>query len=124
MIKGTGVDIIEISRIKKSLDNEKFKQRIFTINEQIYCDSKKSMAISSYTARFAAKEAVAKALGTGIANGGTWTDIEILPDEDGAPHVKLYGYFAKLATNKKIYNIYISLSHSKEYAVAQAILEG
>ena len=74
--------------------------------------------------RFAAKEAVVKALGTGISGGGLWTDIEILPDDDGAPHVKLYGYFAYIATKRKIYNIFISLSHCKEYAVAQAILEG
>lgn len=124
MIKGTGVDIIEISRVRKSLDNENFIKRIFTVKEQDYCKGRKQMAVSSYAARFAAKEAVAKALGTGIADGGQWTDIEILPDENGAPHVKLYGYFAYLATRKKIYNIYISLSHCKEYAVAQAVLEG
>ena len=70
------------------------------------------------------KVAVVKALGTGISGGGLWTDIEILPDDDGAPHVKLYGYFAYIATKRKIYNIFISLSHCKEYAVAQAILEG
>ena len=123
MIKGTGVDIIEISRIEKSLTNEKFIERIFTKKEQEYCNSRKQMAVSSYAARFAAKEAVVKALGTGISGGGLWTDIEILPD-DGAPHVKLYGYFAYIATKRKIYNIFISLSHCKEYAVAQAILEG
>ena len=120
MIKGTGVDIIEISRIEKSLTNEKFVERIFTKKEQEYCNSRKQMAVSSYAARFA----VVKALGTGISGGGLWTDIEILPDDDGAPHVKLYGYFAYIATKRKIYNIFISLSHCKEYAVAQAILEG
>lgn len=124
MIKGTGVDIIEISRIEKSLTNEKFVERIFTKKEQEYCNSRKQMAVSSYAARFAAKEAVVKALGTGISGGGLWTDIEILPDDDGAPHVKLYGYFSYIATKRKIYNIFISLSHCKEYAVAQAILEG
>ena len=124
MIKGTGVDIIEISRIEKSLTNEKFIERIFTKKEQEYCNSRKQMAVSSYAARFAAKEAVVKALGTGISGGGLWTDIEILPDDDGAPHVKLYGYFAYIDTKRKIYNIFISLSHCKEYAVAQAILEG
>lgn len=124
MIKGTGVDIIEISRIEKSLTNEKFIERIFTKKEQEYCNSREQMAVSSYAARFAAKEAVVKALGTGISGGGLWTDIEILPDDDGAPHVKLYGYFAYIATKRKIYNIFISLSHCKEYAVAQAILEG
>ena len=124
MIKGTGVDIIEISRIEKSLTNEKFVERIFTKKEQEYCNSRKQMAVSSYAARFAAKEAVVKALGTGISGGGLWTDIEILPDDDGAPHVKLCGYFAYIATKRKIYNIFISLSHCKEYAVAQAILEG
>lgn len=70
MIKGTGVDIIEISRIKKSLTNEKFIERIFTKKEQEYCNSRKQMAASSYAARFAAKEAVVKALGTGISGGG------------------------------------------------------
>ena len=94
------------------------------LQEQEYCNSRKQMAVSSYAARFAAKEAVVKALGTGISGGGLWTDIEILPDDDGAPHVKLYGYFAYIATKRKIYNIFISLSHCKEYAVAQAILEG
>ena len=123
MIKGTGVDIIEISRIEKSLTNEKFVERIFTKKEQEYCNSRKQMAVSSYAARFAAKEAVVKALGTGISGGGLWTDIEILPDDDGAPHVNfmdicIYSY------KRKIYNIFISLSHCKEYAVAQAILEG
>lgn len=124
MIKGTGVDIIEISRIEKSLTNKRFIERIFTKKEQEYCNSRKQMTVSSYAARFAAKEAVVKALGTGISGGGLWTDIEILPDDDGAPHVKLYGYFAYIATKRKIYNIFISLSHCKEYAVAQAILEG
>ena len=124
MIKGTGVDIIEISRIEKSLTNEKFIERIFTKKEQEYCNSRKQMAVSSYAARFAAKEAVVKALGTGISGGGLWTDIEILPDDDGAPHVKLYGYFAYIPTKRKIYNIFFYLSHCKEYAVAQAILEG
>ena len=62
MIKGTGVDIIEISRIEKSLTNEKFIERIFTKKEQEYCNSRKQMAVSSYAARFAAKEAVVKAL--------------------------------------------------------------
>ena len=123
MIKGTGVDIVEIKRIRQSLDNEKFINRIFTAQEQSYCNGRNIMRASSYAARFAAKEAVVKAFGTGM-RGGTWQDIEIVVDEAGAPHVKLYGYFSYSATKRKIYNIFISLSHSKDYAIAQAILEG
>lgn len=123
MIKGTGVDIVEISRIRKSLDNEKFISRIFTEQEQAYCNERNVLKASSYAARFAAKEAVVKAFGTGM-RGGTWQDIEVVVDEGGAPHIKLHGYFAYSATKRKIYNIFISLSHSKEYAIAQAVLEG
>ena len=123
MIKGTGIDIVEIARMKQALQNERFVQRIFTSKECAYCDSRRQLAVSSYAVRFAAKEAIVKALGTGM-RGGSWQDIEILPDDSGAPHAKLYGYFAYLATKRKIYNIFISLSHSREYATAQAILEG
>lgn len=123
MIKGTGIDIVEISRIERSLENPKFVERIFTEKEQAYCNGRKKSASSSYAVRFAAKEAVVKAFGTGMV-GGTWKDIEILCNADGAPHVKLHGYFAYTATKRKIYNIFISLSHSKDCAVAQAILEG
>lgn len=123
MIKGTGIDIVEISRIKKALQNPKFVSRVFTRAEQEYCNSRKTQAVASYAARFSAKEAIVKAFGTGMT-GGTWQDIEILPDINGAPRAKLYGYFAYTATKRKIYNIHVSLSHSKEYAVAQAILEG
>ena len=77
----------------------------------------------AYAARFAAKEAVVKAFGTGM-RGGSWQDIEVVVDDSGAPHIKLHGYFAYSATKRKIYNIFLSLSHSKEYAIAQAILEG
>ena len=123
MIKGTGVDIVEIPRMEKALQKENFVNRVFTKKEQAYCNSRKHQASASYAVRFAGKEAVVKALGTGLV-GGTWQDIEILPDENGMPRVKLYGYFAYSATKRKIYNIFITLSHCKDYAVAQVILEG
>lgn len=123
MIKGTGIDIVEISRIQKSLNNKKFINRIFTQQEQAYCNSRNILRASSYAARFAAKEAVVKAFGTGM-RGGSWQDIEVVVDDSSAPHIKLHGYFAYSATKRKIYNIFLSLSHSKEYAIAQAILEG
>lgn len=123
MIKGTGIDIVEISRIQKSLNNKKFINRIFTQQEQAYCNSRNILRASSYAARFAAKEAVVKAFGTGM-RGGSWQDIEVVVDDSGAPHIKLHGYFAYSATKRKIYNIFLSLSHSKEYAIAQTILEG
>ena len=104
MIKGTGVDIIEISRIEKSLTNEKFIERIFTKKEQEYCNSRKQMAVSSYAARFAAKEAFSKAMGTGIGREVTFQDLEILPNKRNKP----------IAESKQFTgNIHLSISHSK-----------
>ena len=98
MIKGTGIDIVEISRIQKSLNNEKFINRIFTQQEQAYCNSRNILRASSYAARFAAKEAVVKAFGTGM-RGGSWQDIEVVVDDSGAPHIKITRLFC-LQCNK------------------------
>ena len=82
------MDMVEIGRIRKAIQNEAFVQRVFTEAEQQYCYSRKTKAYESFAARFAGKEAVMKAFGTGL-RGGRWTEIEILPDELGAPHVTL-----------------------------------
>lgn len=123
MIIGTGIDIIEISRIKEAIKRQAFVHRVFTLGEQQYCESKGVQKASSYAARFAGKEAVMKAFGTGLA-GGSLQDIEILLNDKGAPYVKLSGKFALLAEELGATSIHISLTHAREYAAAQAILWG
>lgn len=123
MIIGIGMDIIEIRRIETALRRRSFCQRVFTPGEQQYCDSRGTQRPASYAARFAGKEAVLKALGVGLS-GGTWQDIEILPDGKGQPCLQLSGYFAVLAQRLGVGSIYISLTHAREYAGAQVILEG
>lgn len=122
MITGIGIDIIEVGRIKKAIENEHFVERVFTPAEIDYCRSRGQQAVQSFAARFAAKEAILKAFGTGLRDGRL-TDMEILPDELGCPKVRLTGYFADLAQEKGINNIYLSLTHTKEYGAAQCVME-
>lgn len=123
MIVGTGIDIIEISRIKAAVVRQSFVQRVFTKNEQHYCESRGVQKCASYAARFAGKEAVMKGFGTGLA-GGSLQDIEILLNDKGRPYVTLRGQFAALAKEMGVTEIHISLTHAREYAAAQAILWG
>jgi len=123
MITGTGIDIIEIERIKRAIANKRFVERVFTAAEKTYCESRGAQMAASYAARFAGKEAVLKAFGTGLV-AGTLQDIEILPDEKGCPHVFLQGHFKALAQKQGVESIHISLSHAREYAMAQAIFWG
>ena len=121
LILGLGTDIIEISRMKKAIEKRQFVQRVFTQNEIAYCDSRGAQRAASYAARFAGKEAVLKAFGTGLRHGSL-QDIEILPDELGCPKLQLSGYFARLAEENGIRQLLVSLSHAQEYAVAQCVL--
>ena len=122
MIFGVGVDIIEVDRIEAKLRRTPgLKDKLYTPVEIGYCESKKFPA-QHYAARFAAKEAVMKALGTGLAGGGTWQDIEVLPDAQGKPVMSLTGYFENLAREMGVQRIFVSLSHAQEYAVAQVLL--
>ena len=121
MIAGLGTDIIEISRMVKALENPRFIERVFTAAEQAYCSSRGAAAAASYAARWAGKEAVLKAFGTGLREGKL-SDIEILPDALGCPRVTLQGHFRELAEERGYDQILISLSHAREYAVAQYIL--
>jgi holo-[acyl-carrier protein] synthase len=119
-----GVDVIEISRMRDSFvkHGDRFKKRIFTSAEQEYCDRQKDPLLH-YAARFCAKEAVSKALKTGIAGGVKWTDIEILKDaKSQAPYVHLHG---KAQEYYRIINglqIEVSLAHSVSAAVATAAI--
>ncbi|WP_378956125.1 holo-ACP synthase [Pelosinus sp. sgz500959] len=123
MILGTGIDIIEISRVKAAIIRQSFINRVFTKNEQEYCESRGVQKASSYAARFAGKEAIMKGFGTGLA-GGSLQDIEILLNDKGCPYVELSGQFATLAKDMGVTGIHISLTHAREYAAAQAILWG
>ncbi len=114
-----GTDIIEIKRIKQSIETigEKFLNRIYTINEINYCESKKSQKYQHYAARFAAKEAIFKASSKFIDNKFSvdWKDFEILNDSQGRPYVSK-------AANLKFNQIDISISHCKQYATANVII--
>ena len=121
----TGIDIVEIDRIKVIFEQsgDAFLHRVYTDQEIIYCESKGRARLNSYAARFSAKEAVSKALGTGIAKGISFQDIEIINDENGKPSVFLYGEAQKryAAIGGKCMDI--SLTHSREYAAAYVVIE-
>lgn len=123
MILGTGIDIIEIDRIRAALEQPRFAGRVFTEAERRYCDGRGAQRFASYAARFAGKEAVMKALGSGLSQG-RWIDVEILPDAAGRPTVSLSGYFGEQAKTRGVSSVHISLSHAREYAAAQAVLWG
>lgn len=123
MITGIGTDLIEIVRIQRAIEkNPHFMERVYTANEIAYCQRKKN-AWQSFAARFAAKEAVSKAFGTGIGPVGLM-EIEILNAENGQPKVVLHGKALQLAADRNIQRVHISLSHSEAYAMATAVLEG
>lgn len=117
----SGVDIIEIDRIKQSIESTdgKFCERVYTENEIKYCESKKSQRYQHYAARFAAKEAVFKAISSKLQDKYeiSWKDIEILNDANGRPYVNILN-----ENEKKIEDIDVSLSHCKQYAVANVVL--
>ena len=124
MIVGTGVDIVEVARIKKSLEKHfpRFEQKIFTPNEISYCRSRPEPGIH-FAARFAAKEAVMKCLGTGMDQGIAFKDIEVTREKTGKPAITLYGKGTEISSRLKIKKIHISISHDKNHAIAQAIAE-
>ena len=116
----TGVDIIEIPRIKQTLDRygQRFLNRIFTPDEIAFCHGR----APNLAGRFAAKEATMKALGTGV-RGVSWKDIEVVRADSGAPSVKLHGRAEKRAERLQVSEISLSISHSREYAVAFVVAQ-
>ncbi len=115
-IKGLGNDLIEIQRIKEAA-TKAFLDRLFTKKEQAYCEQHKD-PYPRYAGRFAAKEAIVKALGCGFGKDVLWHDIEILPDDMGKPIVHLSGNLKKKFDTP---HILVTISHSKELASAVAI---
>jgi holo-[acyl-carrier protein] synthase len=125
MVLGVGTDLIETKRIEESIDRygERFLERIFTAGEIAYCVRKKKNAAESFAARFAAKEAGAKALGTGISRGIMWKELEVRREASGRPTLHLSGRAAELAKAMGVRRIQLSLTHSRELAMAVVVAE-
>ena len=124
-VLGTGIDIVETARIQDSLDKfgERFLNRCFWPGEVAYCNGMKFPALH-FAARFAAKEAISKAFGTGIGHHLGWKDMEIRKRDSGEPYAVLHGKGEELAKARGITEVFVSLSHSKDYAAAQAVIVG
>jgi holo-[acyl-carrier protein] synthase len=124
MIVGTGIDIAEVPRIAEAISRfgDRFLRRVFTEGEIKYCDAKANR-IERYAARFAAKEAGMKALGTGWNHGVRFRDIEVCRQPGGRPTITFHGKAAEFAVKLGAVNVALSLSHTAEQAIAQVILE-
>ncbi|MES2592911.1 MAG: holo-ACP synthase [Bacteroidota bacterium] len=122
MILGIGTDIVEVARIARSIETIQFREKIFSAIEIAYCETKTNKA-ESYAARFAAKEAFFKALGTGWRGGMAFNEVEISNDELGKPSLQVLGKTAEIVAEKNIKNFHISLSHTSGTAIAMVILE-
>ena len=124
MLLGLGTDLIETRRVEQSIDRfgDRFLERIFSPLEIAYCKRKKNAA-ESFAARFAAKEAGAKALGTGISRGVTWKDFEVKRETSGRPSLHLSGRAAELAVAIGVKRIQLSLTHSRDLAMAVVVVE-
>jgi len=124
MIVGTGVDIAETSRIDRVFERhgDRFSKRVYTPEEIAYCEKFKNKA-ERYAARFAAKEAAFKALGTGWGNGVHWLDVEVIHLPSGKPELVLTGRALEVARELGVTRASVSISHSDRYVVAQVILE-
>jgi len=124
MVVGLGTDLMEISRIEESIARfgERFLARVFTPDEIAFCRKKKNAA-ESFAARFAAKEAAAKALGTGISRGVSWQEIEVVRRPGERPEIVFHGRAAERARALGVANATISLTHSREIAMAVVVLE-
>lgn len=125
MIIGIGIDIVSVSRIKDAEKRwgRRFLDRVFTEREIKYAMLHKSPH-SRLAARFAAKEAMTKAMGTGFTGGITWKDIEVLNKDSGRPEIILHGKVREIAESMEVKGIHLSISHDGDYAVAQVVLEG
>ena len=125
MIVGIGSDLIEIARIERSLERfgERFLARVYTPGEIAYCRRKRHNSAESFAARFAAKEAGAKALGTGISRGVSWPEFEVVRERGGRPQLRLHGRAAEIAARLGIGSLHLTLTHSRELALAFVVAE-
>jgi holo-[acyl-carrier protein] synthase len=124
MIVGTGLDVARVDRIQAAATRfgKRFLERVFTPREMAYADSKANR-FERYAARFAAKEAGMKAIGTGWRRGVRWHDFEVVNLKTGRPTLQLHGRARSVADELGVANIWLSLTHTEEFAMAQVILE-
>jgi holo-[acyl-carrier protein] synthase len=124
MIVGSGIDLVEIGRIQQSMERfgQRFLNRVYTGAEQAYCLRRRNAA-ESLAARFAAKEAGAKALGTGISRGVNWLEIEVVREPGGRPALRFHGRAAEIASRMGVAHTALSLTHTAELAMASVALE-
>lgn len=125
MIVAIGIDLVEISRIEEvfARRGDRFRVRVFTEAEISYCERRASK-LASYAARFAAKEAAMKALGTGWSEGVGWMDVEVVSEQNGAPILRLHGRALERMVEIGARKALVSLTHSGNLAIAQVLLEG
>ena len=124
MIVGSGIDMVEIGRIEQTMHRygKRFLDRVYTEGEQAYCLRKKKSA-ESLAARFAAKEAGAKALGTGISFGVSWLEFEVVREPGGRPTLKFHGRAAQIAGHLGVARAALSITHTGALAMASVVLE-
>jgi holo-[acyl-carrier protein] synthase len=124
MLIGTGIDLVEIERIQRSVDRygKRFLDRVYTAAEQAYCLGKRKSS-ESLAARFAAKEAGAKALGTGIRYGVSWLEIEVVREPGGRPTIRFHGRAAQIALRLGVVRASLSITHTTQLAMASVALE-
>jgi holo-[acyl-carrier protein] synthase len=126
MILGLGIDLCDVARIRRALEGAagaRFRGRVFTEAEQAYCEARRRGRFASYAARFAAKEAAMKALGTGWGEGVAWRDFEVVRGTDGPPELHLHGAAAALARRRGMVRWLLALSHVDAGAVAAVVVE-
>ena len=126
-ILGTGIDMIEVERVERALTRprtgERFRDRVYTEREVAYCESRGRPRYQSYAARFAAKEATMKALGTGWNRNVGWSEIEVVRERGKAPTIALSGKAAAFAQRKQITRFHLSITHTAAQAIAHVIAE-
>jgi holo-[acyl-carrier protein] synthase len=124
VIISIGTDIIEVERIRQTLERTpRFVERVFTAAERDYCSGRPATAVQHYAARFAAKEAALKAFKTGWSGGISWHDVEVSRDSAGAPFLKLAGKTLELYQELGATAIHLSMSHTTEHAIAFVVIE-
>jgi holo-[acyl-carrier protein] synthase len=125
MTVGIGTDMIEIERIERTIARfgTNFLERVYTPGEIAYCQRKVKTSGESFAARFAAKEAGAKALGTGISRGVAWKELEVTRGPGERPKLRLHGRAAEIAAGLGVTRLALSLSHSREHAIAIVLAE-
>jgi holo-[acyl-carrier protein] synthase len=126
MIVGIGVDLCDVGRLEKTIEQPsgpRFLERVFTDGERAYCEARKRGRVQSYAARFAAKEAAMKALGTGWGQGVGWRDVEVVRVGDDAPMLQLHGEAARLSGSRGVARWLVTLSHTDTMAIAWVIAE-